>query len=195
MQLDALREVAGIGAGHAATALSQLVDRTVALEVPQLQMLGMRDVPTIFGGPERLVLAVHARVVGDMTGNAMFMAERDVALELVDMLRGRPGGTTRELTSEDEAMIRHAATLLISAYFAAVARLADLNVLPADASLAYDMAGALFQEVFAQSDTSGDVVMVLRTTFLSEGSAADVALFFLPDHSSLEVLLEHLGVR
>ena len=35
LQLDGLREVANIGAGHAATALSQLTNRRIMVGVPQ----------------------------------------------------------------------------------------------------------------------------------------------------------------
>jgi len=38
LQLDALREVANIGAGHAATALSQLTGRTVMIGVPEVNV-------------------------------------------------------------------------------------------------------------------------------------------------------------
>ena len=37
-QIDALREVANIGAGHAATALSQMTDARISVSVPHLQI-------------------------------------------------------------------------------------------------------------------------------------------------------------
>ena len=36
LQLDALREVANIGAGHAATALSQMIGETIMISVPTI---------------------------------------------------------------------------------------------------------------------------------------------------------------
>jgi len=38
LQLDALKEVANIGAGHAATALSQLTSRTIMINVPEVNI-------------------------------------------------------------------------------------------------------------------------------------------------------------
>jgi chemotaxis protein CheC len=38
LQLDALREVANIGAGHAATALSQMTNRTIMIAVPEVNV-------------------------------------------------------------------------------------------------------------------------------------------------------------
>ena len=36
MELDALKELGNIGAGHAATSLSQLLDRTIEISVPKI---------------------------------------------------------------------------------------------------------------------------------------------------------------
>jgi chemotaxis protein CheC len=37
-QLDAMREVANIGAGHAATALSQMTNRKIMINVPRVNV-------------------------------------------------------------------------------------------------------------------------------------------------------------
>ena len=42
LQLDALREVANIGAGHAATALSQMTNRTIMIAVPEVNVRAAR---------------------------------------------------------------------------------------------------------------------------------------------------------
>lgn len=45
MQLDALREVANIGAGHAATALSQMTGQTIMIAVPTINITPLEEVP------------------------------------------------------------------------------------------------------------------------------------------------------
>ena len=45
LQLDALREVANIGAGHAATALSQMIGETIMISVPRINVARLEDVP------------------------------------------------------------------------------------------------------------------------------------------------------
>ncbi len=194
LQLDALREVGGIGAGHAATALSQLVDRPVTLGVPRIEILPIARVPYVFGGPEDLVLAVYARMLGDVSGGVLFMAPRDVALSLFDLLHGREVGTTKSVGHEEEGLLRHVASILISAYLAAIARMADLDVLPSSPALAFDMAGALLQSAIAEIGLGGDDALLVRTSFVDEGRVLDAALFFLPDPESLSVLLGRLGM-
>lgn len=194
MQLDALREVGGIGSGHAATALSQLVDRSISLEVPRIEIVDFSEVPQLFGGPERLVGAVYARILGDITGAILFMVDRGAALALVDMMHGRSVGTAKSLGHDEEALLRHVASILISAYLAAIARLADLDVLPSSPSLAFDMAGALLQSAVAEIGVEAEQAFLVRASFVDEGDTIEAALFFVPSPESLSVLLGRLGM-
>lgn len=194
MQIDALRETGSIGAGHAATALSQLVGHAISIDVPTLEVVGIGDVPNLFGGPEALVAAVHVRLLGDMGGSMLFMAERSTALALVDLLRSREVGSARSYGADEEALLTHVASLLMSAYLAAIGRLADVSMLPARPSSALDMAGALMEAVTSAAAMHSDLALLLRTRFHDADTAVDAYLFFLPDPESLELLLGRLGV-
>jgi len=194
MQIDALREVGSIGAGHAATALSQLVDHRIDLEVPQLEMLPIGSVPDVFGGPETLVGAVYDRMLGDLGGGLLFVAPRDSSLALVDLMRNRPVGTAKSFGMEEEATVTHVASILASSYMASIARLADLNILPARPSFALDMAGAILQVVTAETGMRAENALLLRTRFFNDETTVDAYMFFLPDPDSLDVLLGRLGV-
>jgi chemotaxis protein CheC len=194
MQIDALRETGSIGAGHAATALSQLVGHAISIDVPTLEVVGIGDVPNLFGGPEALVAAVHVRLLGDLGGSMLFMAERSTALALIDLLRSRDVGSARSYGADEEALLTHVASILMSAYLAAIGRLADVSVLPARPSSALDMAAALMQAVTSDAAMRTDLALLLRTRFHDADTAVDAYLFFLPDPEALELLLGRLGV-
>ncbi len=51
LQLDALREVANIGAGHAATALSQMTNRTIMIACPRSTCARSRRSPSSSARP------------------------------------------------------------------------------------------------------------------------------------------------
>jgi chemotaxis protein CheC len=194
MQIDALREVGSIGAGHAATALSQLVGRGIDIEVPTLELIEVGSVPGVFGGAETLVGAVYARLLGDVSGSMLFVAPRDSSLALVDLMHSHPVGTAKSFGVEEEALVTHVASILISAYLAAVARLTDLSILPSRPSFALDMAGAILEAVTAEIGLHAEAALLLRTRFQEAETSVDAYVFFLPDPESLEVLLGKLGV-
>ena len=195
MQLDALRETGSIGAGHAATALSQLVGHPVTIDVPTLEVVSVADVPNVFGGPETLIGAVYTRLLGDLSGGMLYIAPRAGALALVDLMRSRPIGSAKSLGAEEEALITHVAQILVSSFLAAVGRLADLNILPAKPAFALDMAGAILQAVTAEIGMKAEAAVLQRTRFHEEDDTpVDAYLFFMPDPEGLEVLLGRLGV-
>lgn len=199
IQTDTLREVGSIGAGHSATALSQLVDHRIELGVPRLDLLEVVQIPAIFGGPEKLVAAVYARVLGDVSGSIILLLDRSSSLALVDLLHGGTIGTTKSLGESQEATIVNAASILISAYLASVGRLAELNVLPGQPAFAFDMVGAILEAVAAEIGLVSDDALVIRTEFRSNGvedeeQVVDAFLLFMPDEESLDTLLGHLGV-
>lgn len=194
LQLDAMRELGNVGAGHAATALSQLLGTPVGLTVPSAEIVPISHVPSVFGGPETLVSAVYSKLLGDISGGMLFLLPRDASLSLVDLLRARSVGSTRSLGHDEQALITNTAALLASAYIAAVARMADLTLLPSSPAFALDMAGAVLEVASAEVGMRADAAILLRTRFYDEETFIDVALFFLPDPDSLEVILGRLGV-
>jgi chemotaxis protein CheC len=194
MQLDALREVGSIGAGHAATALSQLVDKPIGLTYPQLEIVPIGDVPRVFGGPEQLVGATYLRLLGDISGGILFMTSRDSALALVDLMHSRPAGTTKSFGHDEEALVTHVASILASSYAAAIARLTDMNILPSTPSFVLDMAGAILEVAVTEVGMTAMSALLVRTRFADEETAVDAGLFFLPDPDSLQAVLGRLGL-
>src|SRR4051794_36288150 len=71
-RLDALREVANIGAGHAATALSTLTATRIMISVPMVNVVPPGDfVPEIAAGQE--IVAVQMAMSGDLGGQTVFL--------------------------------------------------------------------------------------------------------------------------
>ncbi|MDD2422241.1 MAG: chemotaxis protein CheC, partial [Heliobacteriaceae bacterium] len=95
LQMDALREVGNVGAGNAATALSEMVQKPVDMKVPSLGVVPFNEVAERMGGPESLVAGVYLKVQGGAPANLLFVLPFDSARMLVDLVMGLPGGSTR----------------------------------------------------------------------------------------------------
>jgi chemotaxis protein CheC len=68
IQLDALKEVGNIGAGHAATALSQILSEKIEMTVPNVSIMHLNQVCEVMGGPEQVATGIYMRVFGDAPG-------------------------------------------------------------------------------------------------------------------------------
>ena len=78
-ELDALREVANIGAGHAATALSQMVNCRVMISVPKISLASVDHLPNLQGDADDDVVAVLMHMLGDLTGRTLLLLSKDNA--------------------------------------------------------------------------------------------------------------------
>src|SRR5256885_10949356 len=92
LQIDALREVANIGAGHAATALSQLTNRRIMISVPQINIARLEEVPNLLGHPQEVVAAVLMHMLGDLTGRTLLLFPESVGRRFGGTQCRRPVG-------------------------------------------------------------------------------------------------------
>lgn len=192
LQLDALKEVANIGAGHAATALSQLTDRRIMINVPEISITRLEDIPASFGDPEAVVAAVLMHVLGDLTGRTLLLLPEDNAHLLCDLLLRRPPGTSTEVGKLEESSLKEAGNILAGAYLNALSDFMGMMLLPSVPSLVVDLAGAVLTTAFLNFGQERDFVFCVETNF--HFTEADRALsghfLLLPDLASLRAIFE-----
>jgi chemotaxis protein CheC len=149
-QLDALREVANIGAGHAATALSQMTASTIMISVPTITIASLEDVPSRLGNEEEPIAAVMMHMLGDLTGRTLLVFPRPTALRLSELMLRRPPGTHTELGELEQSAIKEAGNILSGAYMNALSEFLGLMLLPSPPSLAVDMSAAVLTTAHLQ---------------------------------------------
>lgn len=195
MQMDALREIGNVGAGNAATALSQIINRKIDMTVPQVSIMPLGDVPELVGGPDAMVAGVYFRVFGPAPGSILFLLPRESAFSLVDMLMGREKGHTQALDSLDESALMEIGNILSGAYLNALSYFTKFTLLPSIPALAVDMAGAILSIILIQIGQMGDHALVIETEFSSDGGGVKGHFFLIPDPGSLNVILAAIGVE
>ena len=193
-QLDALREIGNIGAGNSATALSQLINRRIEMNVPNVTIVPLEEVPDLVGGPETVV-GVFLRVYGKAPSNILFLMPQDSAFYLVDTLMGKQRGETKSLDFMDQSALMEIGNILSGAYLNALFNFTQLALLPSIPALAMDMAGAILNVVLVQLGQMGDHALVIETKFISEDDGINGHFFLVPDPGSLETILSAVGVE
>ena len=73
MHLDVLKEIGNIGAAHAATSLSQLLDRKIDMYVPNVELVSFDEMFDLAGGAETIVAGIFLRIEGDFSGSMFFV--------------------------------------------------------------------------------------------------------------------------
>ena len=195
MQMDALREIGNVGAGNSATALSQIINHRIDMNVPEVSIVPLGDVPDLVGGPDAMVVGVFLRVYGEAPGNILFLLPKDSAFYLVDMLMGKNHGDTQSLDFMDESALMEIGNILSGAYLNALFTMTRLSLLPSIPALAMDMAGAILSVVLIQLGQMGDHALVIETEFLAEDDGIKGHFFLVPDPGSLDIILTAVGVK
>ncbi len=195
-QLDALREVANIGAGHAATALSQMTGGTIMISVPTINIARLEDVPPQITGPEEPVAAVLMNMLGDLTGRTLLVFPHQTAVRVSEIMLNRPRGAEFELGELEQSAIKEAGNILSGAYLNALSEFMGLMLLPSPPSLAVDMSSAVLTTAYLQFGTDRDYVFCVETEFFMQELKERLRGFFLllPDVASLHAILRAVRV-
>ena len=195
-QLDALREVANIGAGHAATALSQMTGGTIMISVPQINIAPLEEVPTQVAGPEEPVAAVLMHMLGDLTGRTLLVFPKVTAMRLSELMLRRPKGSSKDLGELEQSAIKEAGNILSGAYMNALSDFMGLMLLPSPPSLAIDMSSAVLTTAYLQFGSDKDYVFCVESEFYMKDLDEHLRGFFLllPDFQSLQAILRAVRV-
>lgn len=197
IQLDALREVANIGAGHAATALSQLTNRRVMISVPQITISQLDEIPNLFDGSEKLVVAVVMHMLGDLTGRTLLMLEQTNAHLLCDLLLNREPGTTRTLEALEESTMKEAGNILGGAYLNALSDFMGMMLLPSVPSLMTDVPSNVLTGATLNLSQDRDVVLCVETDFHYQEVDQRLLGHFLllPDVAAIQAIFNAIRVH
>lgn len=192
-QLDALREIANIGAGHAATALSQITDERIMISVPHLTIAPLGDIPNQVAGPEEPVAAVLMRMEGDLTGLTLLVLPQPIALKVAALMMRRPVTVMGPI---EESAIKEAGNILAAAYLNALADFMKMTLLPSPPSLAVDMSDAVLNSTYLEIAQGTDFVFCVESEFYLQDRGERLRGFFLllPDPSSLHAILRAVRV-
>jgi chemotaxis protein CheC len=195
-QLDALREVANIGAGHAATALSQMTGATIMISVPTINVARLEDVPPQISEPEEPVAVVLMSMIGDLTGRTLLVFTRRTARRLAELMLNRGQASEIELSELEQSAIKEAGNILSGAYLNALSDFMGLMVMPSPPSLAVDMSGAVLTTAYLQFGTDRDYVFCVETEFFMQELSERLRGFFLllPDAASLNAIFRAIRV-
>ena len=161
---------------NSATALSQVINRRIDVNVPKVALVPLEMVPDLVGGPDAVVVGIFLRVYGKAPSNILFLLPQKSAFYLVDTLMGKPHGETNSLDFMDESALMEIGNILAGAYLNALFNLTKLSLLPSIPALAMDMAGAILSVVLIQLGQMGDHALVIETETLTPKDCVDAII-------------------
>ena len=195
-QLDALREVANIGGGHAATALSQMVNTRIMVDIPEIKIVKFEDVGALLGPPDEVVSAVMMQLLGDVTGRTVQIFPWRTAVQLTSVLLRRTGVARPEDFGEiEQSALKEVGNILVGAYINALSEFMGLMLIMSPPAIAIDTAQAVLTTSYLNFGDTQEYVFAVNTRLgMDEHTDLGAHFLLLPDDASLKVILRALRI-
>lgn len=194
-RLDALREVANIGAGHAATALSTLTGTRIMISVPMVNIVPPGDfVPEI--APNAEIVAVQMIMSGDISGRTIFLLAIPAGLRLAERMLRRNRGTSPNLGRLEQSALNEAGNILAGAYLTALSEFLDMRLMLSPPSLKTGEAAQVLDALGDHVPRAEAPILCVETAFFLEEPAESLHGFFLlvPDPKAFDAIFRAVRV-
>jgi chemotaxis protein CheC len=195
-RLDALREVANIGAGHAATALSTLTGTRIMISVPMVNIVPPGDfVPGL--APAVEIVAVQMGMLGDITGQTVFLLAVPAGLRLAERMMRRRRDTSPNLGRLEQSALNEAGNILAGAYLTALSEFLGMRLLLSPPRLTTGEAGIALSTLGDHSPRVESPILCVETEFFLDEPAENLHGFFLlvPDPKSFDAIFRAVRVE
>jgi len=197
--MDVIREIGNIGAGNAATALSDILGRRVDMSVPEVKIIPLSSVPQILGEPEAPVVGGMVSMSEGLNGQILFVLGIREAYILASIMCGRDTARTENidistLSELDLSALYEVTNILAGSYLSAISKLTGLSILPSIPNMSIDMAGAILSLIAIECGQIGDSALFFEARFIVAEDDMTCNFLLLPDKESYDKLIVSLGV-
>ena len=194
LEIDTLREIGSIGTGNAATALSQMLGRSVRITLPEVRIMGYNEAIEWIGGPEAITAGVLVRISGQMNGIMLAVQSLDFVNLVLDSTLEQRIDSYEQLEELERSALIEVGNIMISTFINALSGLADITLELTVPSISVDMQGAILAVPMAEYGGQTDYLMTIGGNFVCDGREVPCRLLLSPDIRSLNFLLRKLGV-
>jgi chemotaxis protein CheC len=195
-RMDALKEVANIGAGHAATALSMMTGARIMIDVPTVNVAPLDELIPGIADSDAQIVSVVMDMHGSLTGQTLLALPLVTGRRLSDLMlrRERRSGGTLDLL--EESALKEAGNILGGAYMTALSEFLAMTLMPSPPRLSVGTT-AVVMEAHRQQASDAAAACCVETEFTFEEIGERFRGFFLllPDARSFDAIFRAVNVK
>jgi chemotaxis protein CheC len=193
MQIEAMKEVGNIGAGHAATALSDMLGQPVQIGTPKVEILPFSGLAHHISSTERAVSTVHFTVGGEAPCQIVVLFDEQQALSFVSIFTGMTAEDGGDMfASVVESTIKEVGNIIGGAYLTALTSLTGISLIPSVPSVS---TGTIESTFLALLNVPPDQeVFYVQTGFEKDQPIIKGEFVLIPEPESIGPLLSVFGL-
>jgi len=194
MQRDALQEVANIGASHAATSLSKMVNKPIQVGIPRIDLVPIeKSIETV---PQTdPVVGVFLQMSQETPLYVMVLLSKESAFYLANLLLNQSEGIRDDFSEMEESALMEVSNVMMSSFFNSITQLINVSMIPGPPVIAFDMPAAILDYALIKVGSVANQVLLFETAVSEEGiNTFDVNMFLIPEPQTIDLILEKLGM-
>lgn len=195
-ELDIIREVASIGSGHSATALSDMLGKTIQIKIPSVRIVPMESVAYTLLNETTLQETV-AGIFMETTKEAyfetiVFLNQQSIGKLLQSFFSSDVD--LYNLSEEEESAIGEIANILHLHFVSALGSFLDGTITPSNSPLlVIDLAEAIINAVLMRSGDDIPSFLVIENLLFADREECSVHSLVLFSESLLQQLLDSIS--
>jgi len=194
MHIDVLKEIGNIGAGNAATSLSQMLSKRIDMNVPEVKLLNYDDIIESIGGAENVVVGILVSFDGEIDGIILFLLKKEFVHLILNSLLGTELHSFEEISEMEMSALSEIGNIMVSSYVNSISSLTNMKIDITVPSLNIDMSGALLDAVTAEFSEAADKVIFIKEKYFCQDETVYSHMLLLPSTTSLKILLQRFGI-
>jgi two-component system, chemotaxis family, sensor kinase CheA len=193
VQADELRELGNIGASHAATTLSTILNTLISIRVPEIILVQLQNLRYYLDdtAAAMVVFQIQGQIAGD--GYIILHIPKDSIIRLTSIMLGQ-AATDREIDDMDQSALNEIGNIMTSSFLDACATLLSIIMIPSPPSMVIDMPHAALQTIIAtqEIDENVDEVVLFKTELLCAEHQITANIILLPSKGLLAELFARM---
>lgn len=193
MYVDVLREIGNVGSGNATTAIANMMNMRINMEVPKVELMEASKLGSAIGDEEETVVGIFLEVSTDISGSMLFILKMDGAHYLVNKLMMRDVNYCEPFEEMDLSALKEIGNIMAGSYLSALAGMTNLVVTPSIPYISVDMAASILSVPAIMFGKNGDNALLIQTEF---GDEVMIEGYFIlmPEPDSYDKILTSLGI-
>jgi chemotaxis protein CheC len=189
IDLGILLELGSIGAGHAATSLSNVLQQPISINVPKIHTVKLHLIPQFYNLHDTPTTAIYLQLNEKYSCDILLMFESTEAKKIAAMMT-----MTSSIEEADPALeasaLQELANILIGAFLTAISDFVGLGLLPTTPETVVDAFDAIIDNFLIKQSMVSENALIFETRFMRNGEDAKSILMLFPSEELKDLLVE-----
>lgn len=192
-QIDSLKEVGNIGAGHAASRLAGLIGKACLVSVPELVCTDAEGIKKVFEMNDSLGVALHIRVLGDIPASMVVVTGRAQA-ELMLHYMNQVSSLSEEAAADADfrLALKQLGEVLTRSFSEAISQFLDAKLHCTLPEVVLEDWSTAVNGVLEQSGDSADSQMAIQAEFCDQDKSVNGKFVYILGPQAQTMVLKRL---